>query len=73
MYKDVKDYVRTCYKCQMRGGTKKNNLIWTIPIMDLFERWRIDIIGLLPIIEDGNRYIVVAIDYFSRWPEARPL
>ena len=23
--------------------------------------------------EDGYRYIVVAIDYFSRWPEARPL
>ena len=23
--------------------------------------------------EDGNRYIVIAVDYFSRWPEARPL
>ncbi len=22
---------------------------------------------------EGNRYIVVAIDYFSRWPEARSL
>jgi len=27
----------------------------------------------LPITREGNRYIVVAIDYFSRWPEARPL
>ncbi len=27
----------------------------------------------MPIIREGNRYIVVAIDYFSRWPETRPL
>ena len=41
--------------------------------MDIFERWGIDIVGPLPQTEDGYRYIVVAIDYFSRWPEARPL
>jgi len=23
--------------------------------------------------EDGYRYIVVAMDYFSKWPKARPL
>ncbi len=27
----------------------------------------------MPIIREENRYIVVAMDYFSRWPEARPL
>ncbi len=27
----------------------------------------------MPITREGNRYIVVAMDYFSRWPEARPL
>src|SRR6266536_2531197 len=41
--------------------------------MDIFERWGIDIVGPLPQTEDGYRYIVVAMDYFSRWPEARPL
>src|ERR1044072_2606178 len=45
-----------------------------IPPMDLFQRWGIDIVvGPLPMTEDGNHYIIVAIDYFSRWPEARPL
>ncbi len=24
-------------------------------------------------IREGNRYIVIAMDYFSRWPEARQL
>ena len=32
----------------------------------------VDIVGPLPITREGNRYIVVAMDYFSRWPEARP-
>ncbi len=41
--------------------------------MDIFERWGIDIVRPLPQTEDGYRYIVVAIDYFFRWPEARPL
>ncbi len=27
----------------------------------------------MPITREGNRYIVVAMDYFSRWPEARSL
>src|SRR6266542_5593532 len=41
--------------------------------MDIFERWGIDIVGSLPQTEDGYRYIVIAMDYFLRWPEARPL
>ena len=41
--------------------------------MDIFERWEVDIVESLSIIKEKNRYIVVAIDYFSRWPEARLL
>src|SRR6266498_6115384 len=41
--------------------------------MDIFKRWGIDIVGPLPQTEEGYRYIVVAMDYFSRWSEARPL
>src|SRR6266511_5801614 len=41
--------------------------------MDIFERWEFDIVRSLPQTEDEYRYIVVAMDYFSRWPEARPL
>ncbi len=41
--------------------------------MDIFERYGVDIVGFLPITREGNRYIIVAIDYFLRWPEVRPL
>ena len=33
----------------------------------------VNIVRLLLITREGNRYIVVAIDYFSRWLEARSL
>ncbi len=73
MTSDIKEYVKSCYECQQRGGPKENNQKRTIVLMDIFERWGIDIVGPLPQTEDGYRYIVVAIDYFSRWPEARSL
>ena len=52
---------------------RQNNQKRTISLTDIFERWKVNIVGSLPITREGNRYIVVAIDYFSRWPEARPL
>ena len=33
------------------------------------ERVAIDITGPLPVSASGNRYILVAMDYFSKWPE----
>ncbi len=38
--------------------------------MDIFEQWEIDIVESLPQTENGYRYIIVTMDYFSRWPEA---
>ncbi len=32
-----------------------------------------NIVGFLPIIREGNRYIIVAIDYFLRWLKVRLL
>ncbi len=52
---------------------RQNNQKQTISPTDIFEKWGVDIVGPLPIIREGNRYIVVAMDYFLRWPEARPL
>src|SRR6266540_4143614 len=52
---------------------RQNNQKQTIPLTDIFERWEVDIVRPLPITREGNRYIVVAMNYFLRWPEARPL
>ena len=63
MYKDVEEYVKTCYEYQIRGRPKKNNSIQMIPPMDLFQRWRIDIVESLLMTEDGKCYIIVVVDY----------
>src|SRR6266498_4698729 len=52
---------------------RQNNQKQTIPPIDVFERWEVDIVRPLSITREGNRYIIVAMDYFSRWSEARPL
>ncbi len=52
---------------------RQNNQKWTIPSINIFERWGVDIVRPLTIIREENRYIVVAIDYFSRWLKARLL
>src|SRR6266508_6804292 len=73
MRNDIKEYAKICFQCQQRGSMKQNNQKRTIPPTDIFERWGIDIVGPLSITKEGNRYIVIAIDYFSRWSKAKPL
>ena len=31
------------------------------------------LIGPLPLTEEGNKYILTMVDYFSKWPEAQAL
>lgn len=38
-----------------------------------FERIAIDNDGLFPTSERGNRYLLVAMDYFTKWPEVYAL
>ncbi len=44
-----------------------------IQLTDIFERWEIDIVRSLPIIREGNRYIIIAINYFTKWLEVRTI
>ena len=40
-----------------------------MPIGKPFEMIAMDVCGPLPVTEWGNKYILVAADYFSKWPE----
>ena len=36
-------------------------------------RWGIDIIGKLPLAQGNYQYVVVAVEYFTKWIEAKPV
>src|SRR6266542_2396949 len=73
MFEDIKNYVKTCDDCQWRGGLQKNNIIHLIPAKALFQRIGIDIVRPLTITKRGNHYIVMTMNYFTKWPIAKAL
>ena len=73
MEKMIKEYIRTCWKCQSRGRANWENELYPIEVKEPFDTIGIDIVGPLETTGRGNRYIVVAMDYFTKWPEARAI
>jgi len=71
MKEDIENYVKSCDQCQRRGKPQGENELSSIKIKEPFYQIGIDFVGPLPITERGNRYIIVAMDYFTKWPEAR--
>src|SRR5215216_5852692 len=73
MYEDVRKYIQQCDNCQKRGSSKRKELLQPIKVKAPFHRVGIDIKVPLPRTSQGNRYIIVAMDYFTKWPEAKPI
>ena len=73
MYEDIRTYVKSCDSCQRRGKNKRNQTLHPIPVNSPFYQIGIDFVGPLPITKNENRYIIVAMDYLTKWPEAKPV
>ena len=75
MKKDIQILIKCCHKCQTCRPQKLNKYtenIATVPEYP-FSRVGLDLIGPLPITNKGNRYIIVLVDYLTKWVEAEPL
>ena len=73
--RDVERYCQACPECQRVAprATVRNPLI-PMPIIEIpFVRIAMDIVGPLPKTSRGHRYILVIVDYATRYPEALPL
>ncbi|KAL6340661.1 hypothetical protein AAG906_010569 [Vitis piasezkii] len=58
--------------CEFHFLTKRNQMPMNpILIVDLFDVWGIDFMGPFPM-SFGNSYILVGVDYVSKWVEAIP-
>ncbi|XP_070050368.1 uncharacterized protein [Nicotiana tomentosiformis] len=70
LYKDASDLVKRCDECKRAGGiSKKNDMPLTTLEIDIFDVWGIDFMGLF-VSSCGNTYILVTVDYVSKWVEA---
>ncbi len=68
-YKDVKEYVQTCEECQFRAAGRQEEAMYPTASNGLMEKWAIDI-TYMPA-RKGKKYLIVARDDMSGWPEAR--
>lgn len=73
MIKRVVGHVRSCTDCQMkkRPIERVAGLLTSIPSKKPFERIGIDLIGPFPLSVSQNKYVIIAVDYFTKWVIAK--
>ena len=71
LFKDARTYVLSCDRCQRTGNIGRRNEMPQTGILEveLFDVWGLDFMGPFPP-SYGNLYILVAVDYVSKWVEA---
>nr|GEV41716.1 reverse transcriptase domain-containing protein [Tanacetum cinerariifolium] len=74
IYRDAHNLVESCDICQRQGKNfQKDEMPQNvIQVCENFEVWGIDFMGPFPSSRE-NRYILVAVDYLSKWVEAKAL
>ncbi|PIN21773.1 DNA-directed DNA polymerase [Handroanthus impetiginosus] len=71
LFKDAHSFFANCDRCQRTGNISRRHEmpLNTILEVELFDVWGIDFMG--PFVPSfGNMYILVAVDYVSKWVEA---
>ena len=58
---------------QAVGQDREYRNVLSHPYTQPFDRWGIDIIGILSETPNGNRWIITAIDYATGWPLAKAI
>ncbi|XP_073056931.1 uncharacterized protein [Primulina eburnea] len=72
---DAARVVQTCEGCQHHTNFKHSPATLMKPIWAScpFDQWGMDIVGPFPIARAQKKFLLVAVDYFSKWVEAEPL
>jgi ribonuclease HI len=72
---DAAELVQKCKNCQKcaRDQKQPSSLTQLIQPTWPLQRWGLDLLGPLPPAQGNLKYVVVAVEYFSKWIEAKPL
>ena len=75
MMKDSMSYVKRCDMCQKFAPVVRQppEMLTSISSPIPFAMWGMDILGPFPMASAQRKFLIVAIDYFTKWIEAKPL
>ncbi|GKC82427.1 reverse transcriptase domain-containing protein [Tanacetum coccineum] len=74
IYRDAHTLIKSCDTCKKQGKISQRDEMAqnAIQVCEIFDVWGIDFMGPFPS-SHGNKYILVAVDYLSKWGEAKAL
>ena len=72
---DAESLILRCSKCQLFSKVAKKPTSYLTSIQSVlpFDKWRMDLLGPFPSAKGQRKFVIVAIDYFSKYVEAEPL
>ncbi|KAK8957146.1 hypothetical protein KSP39_PZI000272 [Platanthera zijinensis] len=75
MKKNAAELVQKCKSCQLHANMSHQPLVALTALQGAwpFAQWGIDILGPLPVVSGQRKFIIMAIDYFTKWVEVEPL
>ena len=73
MHQDIENYVKKCIICSKGSGENINTQHRAIRTTSPNELWEVDIIGYLNLTRKGNKFILVAIDHYTKWIETKEI
>ncbi|GKD48959.1 reverse transcriptase domain-containing protein [Tanacetum coccineum] len=74
IYPDAHTMIKSCDTCQRQGKISQRDEMPqnAIQVCEIFDVWGIDFMGPFSS-SHGNKYILIAVDYLSKWVEAKVL
>eukprot|EP00253_Pinus_taeda_P010869 PITA_10869 len=74
MFKDCITTVRSCHACQIFDSKTRRPPapLQLVVAIGSFSKWGIDFMTCNPTSTRGHGYIIVAVDYFTKWAKAMP-
>ena len=75
MHNDAQEEIKKCEACQIHSPIQHSPKENLVPIMAAwpFHKWGMDIVGPFPEGKGKVKFLLVAVDYFTKWPEVKPL
>ena len=75
MKTDAMSFTRKCDKCQRFSSIPRSHpeKLTSMTSPWPFAVWGIDLVGPMPMARPAFKYAMVAVDYFTKWAEAKPL